>query len=150
MSVIGSNVLVRFAYMICLAGGAVWLWAAQLSAWPTYFIGLAAFLFVARATDTTSTCACTTAGACRTPNLTLALLFASVGIGLATWAIAKGGLTTIVEDWGVDSIGRLCAWSAVVVLAPLIDLAIKAKIRRIEQQRDDSQRVCEHADWKGG
>ncbi|MCL4199281.1 MAG: hypothetical protein KJZ69_17460 [Phycisphaerales bacterium] len=142
--------LVRIAYMVFLAGGALWLWAAELSAWPTYFIGLAAFLFVARATDTTSACACTATNACRTPSVKVALFFGSVGIGLAVWTITQGGLTTIAEGWGVDSIGRLCAWSAVVVLAPLIDLALKAKIRRLERKRDDAQWASERADWKGG
>lgn len=141
--------LARLAYMIFLAGGAVWLWAAGLSDLQTWIVGFAAVLFVFRMTDTAPGCSCRANGECRSPSLRFALFCAALGLGLGLWTIADGGFSRIREDADIESFGRLFAWPAVIFIAPFASLAIEAKWKREMRSAEPIERIGPRDDWKG-
>lgn len=136
--------------MIFLAGGAVWLWAAHLSDRLTWIIGFGAVMVVFMATDTTWRCSSAGSNACRRPSLSLSLLFACLGVGLAAWSLAHGGMRAIAERWEMESVGRLIAWPAVIFIAPFASLVIEARQKRLERHTSDGQPTWERDDWEGG
>lgn len=147
--------LVRIAYMIFLAGGAVWLWAAGLSISMMWAIGYGAVLIVLGATGMSSQCSCRESSVCRPPRVTCAFFFACIGVGLAIWTIAHGGLTTIADNWDMDDVGRAVAWPVIIVCTPFVNDFLRWKMRKHEPAAPDesangAQRSWGREDWKGG